>query len=239
MLSLLTAAGWVLAGTAPRWWRQFGPESGAVARAALRFENTATSALSRVRPRAQGLGHEEGYRSDPWVLELRDDEVSAWLTARLPAWLNEHEDLPEWPDAFSQMQVHFEPGILRLGVRYSDDRSRAVMSAALRPGVRPDGSVWLAPAGVSLGRLPLPQGLVIDHAKRHADSVVPRGLASEPELLGFFDAISGRIAAAEEPVIVLPDGRQVRVLDVRLSRGRIEVLCQTEARGAAFAARSP
>lgn len=123
-----------LAFRAPRWWpaepvAAAGPDRGAA------FEQAIVAEFTRVRP------------SDAaWAVRIEEADVNAWLTDRLPKWL-ESRELPV-PGA---VRISFEPGVCRLGVR----KGSLVAWLSLAPLARGDGLslewVW---SGV--GSLPVP-----------------------------------------------------------------------------------
>ena len=233
-LSVVLLFAWSLSRAAPSWWLQIRSTSPMVVERAERMEHTTASVISRVRPSASDRGPAEPYRSDPWIVEFDDHEVSAWLAARLPRWIEEQGDLPEWPSEFSEVQVRFEPRMVRLGVRYSEGEGGAVVSADLKPEVRDDGSVWVRTTGVRVGRLPLPPQIVINHARDRAERLVPEEFVEGGPAAAFFERLLGRDAVAAEPVLRLPDRRRVRLLGIRLSHGKAELLLRTESPEAAM-----
>lgn len=204
-------------------------DSGVVARAE-RLENAAAGEFSRIRPAAD---HHDGaeYRSDAWAVTIRDTDASAWLAARLPAWLGELEDGPQWPAEFSELQVRCEPGVLRVGVRYDGPRGGGrVLCVALRPRIDDSGAAWLEADAVQLGRLPLPAAWVIGAARADPGEVLPDAIAGFAAVGIVLDVARGVVPASPEPVVDLPDRRRVRLLGMTVRAGELELVCRTEGR---------
>jgi hypothetical protein len=236
-LALLTASSLVRA--SPSWWRHYAldPE---LRDHATAVENAAISQLYRTRPADPDWQRDPGdapWRSAPWSIALKDEDASAWLTARLRDWMEGEADrgrLDAWPEGLGQPQVRFEAGRLRLGAALRFENGSRVISAAIEPEFRDDGSLWLDTDWITIGRLPLPAGPVLARADRAIRDELPgdiaQAISDDAEQVGFFDILRGEAPLARTPVLRLDDGRAVRLLGLRLRDGRLEVDCQTVAR---------
>lgn len=218
---------------APSWWRLYRPTAELRDHAAD-FENAAVSQLYRRRPDDPDWvrsGRTGPWRSTPWSIFIRDEDASAWLTARLPEWINGQEGLA-WPIALSQPQVSFHDGVVRLGVLLRNDDRPRILTASVRPEIRPDGSLWLRSRWIHIGRLPVPAAFLLARAESRLDGYLPDDVADDPFSHRFIEILRGRAPLAQRPEMRLDDGRTVRLLAVRVLDGRIELDCRTEARDA-------
>ena len=235
-LLLITASS--LVRLSPSWWRHYTLDTGLKDHAA-RVENAAISHLYRARPADPALTDDGApWRSAPWSIALREEDASAWLTARLPDWLEgDAGKIAEWPEGLGQPQVRFENGRPRVGAALRFEQGDRVISAAITPEFHDDGSLWLRTDWIHIGRLPLPAGPMLTHADRAIADEMPEELADEiardAERAGFFEILRGEAPLVREPVLRLDDGRAVRLLALRLTDGRIEIDCQTIARNRA------
>ncbi len=222
-----------LSRAAPSWWRQYALDTELRDRATA-VENAAVSQFYRARPADPAMdpdNDDEPWRSAPWSIALRDEDASAWLTARLREWVESDAAIEGWPEGLGQPQVHFENGRLRLGADLRFERGQRVVSVAITPEFREDGSLWLLTDWVHIGRLPLPAGPMLARAGEAIEEEMPAELADElavdAERAGFFDILRGRAPLARRPELRLDEGRAVRLLGLRLMDGRIEIDCQT------------
>ena len=223
-ISVLALAGWTLSRAAPTWWRQINRADASITERAELIEQDAANRLYRIRPAAPGAPADEAYRSSEWSVALSDDDASAWLTSRLPKWLAGQEDLPTWPSDFSQLQVRFEGGLVRVGIRHSGEGDPRVYSAAFTPRIDDDGAIWLDTDSVKIGRLPVPSGWIIADARaRLADE-------GDETNAGFFAILAGDAPVAHNPVIRLDEARQVRLMDLAVRDGKLVLTCRTEGR---------
>lgn len=224
-----------LAHTAPSWWRHYTLSDDLRAHA-TQVENAAVSQLTKTRPAdpAWTNAHEgEPWRSERWSIAIREEDANAWLTGRLRNWIAGDDTLDIWPEGLTQPQVKFENGVLRLGASLKFERGRRVLSAAILPEFRDDGSLWLRTDWVHIGRLPLPAGPMLARADRALRNELPDGVGASvtagAELAGFFDILRGNAPLSTNPTLRLDDGRSVRLLDLRLREGRAEIDCRTTA----------
>lgn len=231
VVTLLLVVGFSLARAAPSWWRQYTLDDRLRAHATT-VENAAVSQLSRARPADASLKPGDPWRSAPWSIALKDEDASAWLTARLQNWLAGDQGFRDWPEGLGRPQIRFEDGRLRLGASIRFDDGERVLSAAVEPEFRDDGSLWLKTDWIHVGRLPLPAGPMLARAEHSIDRHVPGDLSGNAHATSLFSILRGEAPLAQRPALRVDEGRAVRLLALRLLDGRIELDCQTVSRDA-------
>ncbi len=202
---------WRLTWLEPAWWPQ--PVAA----------NEQTEALAdRVEYRIAEEAHKVRPDADPWRLRVRDDQVNAWLTSRLPDWL-EHAQNVEWPSQLGTPRVRFGEGGVSIGLSFDDHGRRRYVVADLEPQIV-DGRLSLALNGVSLGRLWIP-GASIQTLLEHYSDVVPEGFIEDPAVRRVLDLLVKE--QRFEPSFDLTDGRKVRLVDVVAGDGELIIECET------------
>lgn len=198
--TLVGGAGWWALRSEPSWYRAAAviAQSDERAARAQGLERGATAAISQSR--------EAG---EPWSVEIKEEDASAWLESRLPRWLANRGGA--WPAGWTEPRVRFEGGRVMVGVR--DPGGRIVGASALieiegnRLRLR-GGSVWA-------GGLALPIA-----AARGLWTGVP---ADEARV--WAGLLSG---SRDAPAMIdLDDGRRVQLLAARAEGGRLRVTCRT------------
>ncbi|MBX9737634.1 MAG: hypothetical protein K2X32_11985, partial [Phycisphaerales bacterium] len=147
--ALLTAAvigAWWLSLRTPRWWLDLDAKDPALHAAAESVENGVTTLLSSARDTAPGQR-----ASLPWRMTLDDRSASAWLTSRLPAWVEHRLGDRAWPSGLSQVQVVFEDGMIIVGARYTGAGDARFVSISFTPMVDAQGRLWLKGAAARVG----------------------------------------------------------------------------------------
>ena len=225
-LGLLTNT---LSRSAPTWWRSVNAAAEATNELGIAFENAVSNQLTRTRPSAGRLTPGGQWQSEPWGIAIEPREVNAWLNARMPGWLEARGDLDQWPSQLEQMQVDFDEGLIRVGLQVSTPRGPQIVTAHLRPSVDDTGAVWMPAERLDIGRLPLPASWVLPSAEGWASDAVPSEFEERADLESLFDLLSGAVAR-RDPIVPLPDGRQVRLLGVTARDGKLELTLRTEAR---------
>jgi len=157
----------------PDWWKPADGTSSETIAVGESTENQVLSEMNRVQGRRDG---------SEWALELGEEEINAWLAARMPRWAAN-----QFPGSFlakgvTQAHVRLEEGgVIRLGalvdfdmrgggggVAVGEDQRVQGISVVLVPKIdEADGRLRLVISGARIGRLPVPTGsvigLVIDH----------------------------------------------------------------------------
>jgi hypothetical protein len=218
---------------APSWWQNTAPSTDRADRA-RDLENAAVSQLYLARkPSADAPAPGLSWQSEPWSVSLRDTDVTAWLTSRLPRWLEGQRGMPEWPDELSQFQVRFDDNAVRVGVRVQsppgDPNARTrYVSATFIPEIDDRGSLWLRTTWAHMGRLPVPASWII--GDRADAGLIPANLLQHPDAAAFLNVARADAPLAVDPVATLEDRRRVRLLNLRIRDGRLELTMRTESR---------
>lgn len=207
LLAAVVGAAWLAAGAVPAWWTRAGAGVG-TAQAAEALENAVVSQLTMVRETDPALPAGGPWRSAEWAVSIKESDAAAWLTHRMPRWVENR-----WPERAAEAvrrspRIEFAEGEVRIGVR--DDASRVVWASCV-PRVGGDGSVWLEAASAAVGRVPVRQSWV--------------GRAASAEVA---DVLAGRRALLPAGAMELEDGRRVRLVGLLVRDGRLEVRAVTE-----------
>ncbi len=214
-VTLASAAGvtlWRRAWMAPAWWPDVVADHRQTATLADRVEYRLVEEAHRVRP-----------GDDSWRLRITDDQVNAWMSSRLPAWLAHAQDL-QWPPQLGTPQVHFVDDAVHVGLDYSDNGRRRYLVAKLQPRVV-DGRLALVLKGVAFGRLSIPGGSVRTLIETYRD-VVPERFLQDPSVQRIIDLLIDEQRI--DPVVTLSDGRRVRLVEIRAAEGDVILRCRTE-----------
>lgn len=231
--------GAALAQEPPSWWRVIDARDPALAAKAQLIENGAATQLTKIR--AAGDGQAVG---PPWTIALKAEDANAWLATRLGRWLESQDNAKvRWPKELGQVQVAFDDGMITLAASVhaggAKNGSQAqVLSASLRPDLRPDGSLWMPARQVGLGRLAMPASWMLSpagDAKMHV-AEVPESIRALPQTKDLLKVLSGEIAAMRSATVKIGDGRRVRLLKLESRGGVLLITCQTLPRETARAA---
>jgi hypothetical protein len=211
---LLAAGGfalWRLTWMAPAWWSPVDPAD----------EQTAELA-QRVEYRLVEEAHKPRAEPEPWWIEVKQDQLNAWLAARLPEWIA-HEHGVQWPAAVGRPQVNVSDGGMSVGVDVETNAGTRYVVAHLAPTVAND-TLSLGLEGLSIGRAWVPGaplGVVLDQMRATGVGEFLDDPGVE-QVLGLLEDGRGL-----EPMVTLGDGRRVRVLAVRCDRGALLLQAQT------------
>ncbi|GJQ30716.1 MAG: hypothetical protein HBSAPP03_26000 [Phycisphaerae bacterium] len=197
-LAVAACGSWWLASTQPEWWQAAQAPDAAVR--AERIENAVVTELSAVRA-------EEA----PWTVALSEEDVNAWLEARLVKWLENRGE--RWPERVSPPRVVLLDGVMRAAVEIGG--GGRVVVVEMKPRVD-DGGLWLDVRGVWIGRLRVPVAAV--------RAAWPSGLGK------FAGVLSGERPVSPEAGMAVDGARRVRVLALTPRPGRLEVQARTERR---------
>lgn len=196
----------------PAWWPEVDSSDAATIEQADHLERAFASQASMVRQNTDESGAD-------WRVAINQVSANAWLAVRLRGWAADGK--AEWPDAVESIRVGFDDERVTLGVRLLHDSGASVAWLMFTPEVRSDGSVWVESHGARIGGVPVPDSWVISQMESHLGP----GKPGEPSMR---QVLAGEAPIAVEPVVHLPDGRDVRILDLHARGGRVELSLRTE-----------
>ncbi len=202
---------WRLTWLKPVWWPEDVVANEQTDALADRVEFRLAEEIHKVRP-----------DTDPWRLRVKEDQVNAWLTARLPEWLAHSENV-EWPASLGTPRVRFVEGGVTIGLEFEDHGRHRYLVADLEPRIL-DGRLSMTLRGVSLGRLWIPGASVQSVIERYRD-VVPERFINDPAVRRILDMLANE--QRFEPSFDLTDGRRVRLMDVVSGDGEMIIECRT------------
>ena len=215
IVAVLVSAGgvglWRLTWMAPTWWAPLDPGDEQTAQLAERVEYRLAEEAHKVRPDPK-----------PWWIEIKQDQINAWLAARLPEWVA-HAHGIQWPAEVGLPQVNVDAGAVRLGLDIETDAGTRYVVAHLKPSIV-EGELALTLDGMSVGRLWIPGSSVGAVVDRLEDTGAGRFL-DDPGVNALIGLLEG--GRRIDPTLTLSDGRRVRVLDVRCDRGALLLRANT------------
>lgn len=192
----------------PGWWPGLDPTAPETVEAADKLERAFMSQTSRVREPTDEGGAD-------WAVRVSEDSTNAWLAVRLRDWAIDAGAL--WPEQVEGVRIGFENGRVMLGVRVTHDSGASVLWLDCTPQIREDGSLWIRLHGARVGSLRVPRAWVIGQLEQHLRAHAPDGVVEGPAL---GDVLSGRAPVTDEPMVHLPDGRDVRVMGIVVDEAR-------------------
>jgi len=192
----------------PGWWPGLDPAAPETVEAADRLERAFMSQTSRVREPGDDGGAD-------WAVRVSEESTNAWLAVRLRDWAIDAGAL--WPEQVEGVRIGFENGRVMLGVRVLHDAGASVLWLDCTPEIREDGSLWIRLHGARVGSLRVPRAWVIGQLEQHLRAQA-RGGTLDGRALG--DVLSGRAPITKEPMVHLPDGRDVRVMAIGVDEER-------------------
>jgi hypothetical protein len=215
LLGVLGMAGavtvWQMTWLEPAWWPNDVVDDERTEALADRVEYRLAEEAHKVRPEAE-----------PWRLRVKDEQVNAWLTSRLPQWLAHTENL-QWPSQLGTPRVRFAEDGVSIGLAFDDGGRRRYVVADLEPQIV-DGRLSLSLKGVSLGRVWVPAGSIRTLVERYRD-IVPERFIDNPAVRRVLDLLIEE--QRFEPAFDLTDGRRVRLVNVVTGDGEIVIECET------------
>lgn len=212
---------------APAWWATIDTTDPVTVQTAQDVENAMINVLNE-RRESDEIDAANGRAGAQWDIEMQSRHASVWLTTRMPAWLASKFQMDEWPDEIGSVQVSFDQPYIKIGAVFRGDRSDRVLSVTLRPELHEDGSLWLSPEWVYIGRLPIPGRWLLARVEGQVDEIMPEAFRGLPESRSIFRKISGELPVAESPVVRLFDGREVRLLALQANEDTLRFTWRTE-----------
>lgn len=217
LLTLAVVVAFSLVEQAPAWWRTVKTEDPRTEQTAVAIENGLWNALYQRRESAEEL----------WHVWISANDSNAWLNTTMRDWVASQWELVGWPQELEQVQVEFMDGFIAIGLRVRMPDGVRYVSAVVEPIIDENGALWLPARTVSVGRLTLPAGVLLDYVRRNREEYVPPALLTLPETEAIFLALEGKAPLIENASQSLGDGRRVRMIAMRPVGARLELWCMT------------
>lgn len=211
LLTLVFLLGWWASHQRPGWWRSIDVSLPEIRERAQSVENGLTTLLSQARALRSGQGE-----SEPWTMTLDDASASAWLAARLPAWVEHQFGAKAWPGKIEQVQTRFFPGGVTVTASVEVSEVRRFVSASFTPRIDVEGRLWLSGTSARIGQLPVPLSIVNGSLKLKASNAAGELWNALRE--------EGPLGAAR---FKLADGREVVIREISCSEGAMKLTCVT------------
>ena len=145
--------------------------------------------------------------SDPrWAVAVSDEQANAWLAARLRETIETHMGQDAWSESIERVYIVLVGDQMTLGARVQHQTGSAIVSARVRLELDERGDLWARIGSVQIGRTRVPSWAI--------------------GLLGEGDLHIGRVRLGPG-ALELGDGRLARLVGVRTSDGRLEVVLET------------
>jgi hypothetical protein len=240
---VVVISAYFMAKMTPGWFVPQSPQDPLVIAAARRIENNVATVLTKVRqPGALAANQPASLGPDRWAISLSAQDANAWLSVRLPMWMESECDPPlAWPKEVGAVQVAFEGGRIYVGASLraggSEDQER-VLTASIEPIFDEHGSLWTPARSIGLGRVAVPAGLIMQAgaggggAENGASPTgMPGELADLPQTKGVLGALAGKVPALRSPVLKIGDGRRVKLVGMEAKNGKLIITLETLTRG--------
>ena len=194
---------WFTAHRPPRWWAPLEPADPEVRHLAERVEYRLIEEAHKARP-----------ANEPWRLRITQEQINAWLAARLGEWIAHQRDL-DWPQGLGVPQVTLEPTGPVVGFRLGGSDRPRYFAARIVTAFDTDG-VRLHIDRLWHGRLRVPGDPIAIMNEMLGEYADPAFL-DDPETRRWLAILAG--ADPIDPVIELTDGRRVRITNIDCSTG--------------------
>lgn len=195
---------WALSGLdeTPRWWAGVDTLSAgdpAVIDRAERIENAITTQLTALRD-----------PEDPrWAAAITPEQANAWLAVRLRETIETHLGEGAMPRGVERVRVSVDGDRLLVGARVLHSSGAAVVWTRVGFELDEAGELWVRLGGVRVGRTRLPAWAM--------------GLAAGD---GALRRSRYRLGPG---ALELGDGREARLIALRINDGRLELIMETSA----------
>ncbi len=207
----LAYTGWRLSWEQPTWYAPPDVLDDRIVRLADDAEYELLQTSQQVRP-----------EEEQWTLRLTDDEINAWLAARLPQWILHDANL-QWPEEIGTPQVLFEQDGIRIAAPVRAGSATRTVVARLSPTIAGEGRIALPLTGIALGRVWVP-GEPLARLVEAVREATPDFL-NDARVQEAIDVLAGNATLPAE--FDLTDGRRVSIKAIHLAEGSISFTAVT------------
>jgi hypothetical protein len=211
LLGLPAIVLWWMTRIAPSWYAPPDPGNERVIELADRVEYNLVEQAHQIRP-----------EDESWTKRIRDEQVNAWLSARLRDWVIHEGGADAWPKELGTPQIRFESEGISLALPLKHGSSTRTIVARLQPEMK-DGRLRVQLDRVAMGRLAIP-GEPLTALVNRINKSLP-DLANNPQAKAIIEILSGRETV--NPTFKLTDGRQIEIQDLRLAKGTLDFTART------------
>ncbi len=143
---------------------------------------------------------------DPsWAVAVDQDQANAWLAARLIDTIVTHQGEDAWPREIERILVGIEADQCTIGARVKSAAGTSILSARVGFSIDSNGDLWATISSLHVGSTRIPMGLLS---------------------MGSSESISSKLRIGPAK-IEIGDGRVAKLLAVRMSGGRMELMMET------------
>lgn len=198
---------WWMLSSEPSYWQPVDANDTRVRERAARVESEVSKQTTEVRP-----------PEDRWSLVLTEEEINAWLAARLPRWLANQGVDDELIHAVPHAMAEITADDVELAAEVHYGGLDQIVRFVYRPVASANGEpARLELQGLYAGRVPIPLDTVVEQLKQRLDP------DDRP------DADQIRDLLRSVPLTLrLADRRTVKIVGVELSEGLATLTCVTE-----------
>ncbi len=197
---------WHLSTLGPAWYAPPNPHDQTVIALADTVEYRLVEEVQKLRPA----------QDNRWTLRVRQQQINAWLAARLPKWIA-HEHGSEWPSKLGTPQVRIEADGLSVALPVIEGGGQRIFVARIIPQLA-DGQLKVQVERIAVGRIGLRGESIANLLAMLADHA-PQ-LMDDPQVRSIIDALEQRDSI--KPEFELSDGRRIQLLNMRLADGWID-----------------
>jgi hypothetical protein len=202
---------WSRARLAPTWYVPPDPADEQVAELAERVEYGVVEEFHRIRE-----------EPEPWTVRFREQQLNAWLAARMPEWIA-HEQNFAWPEELGTPQIHVDGEHVNVAIEVRTNGSSRVVTARVTPEIVGD-RLHIRLDRVGLGRVAMP-GEPAERLVKLVEEISPNTVLSDAATKRVFDILSGREPL--DAIVELSDGRRVELVGFRIENGIVDVTSRT------------
>ncbi len=208
--ALAAALLWYAVDRAPSWYQPPDPDDVQVVQRAEQVEYRLVQEVQKIRD-----------ESEDWTLTLHEDQINAWLVARLPEWIA-HDGEMNWPGELGSPQVHVTSVGIEIALPVIWSGHEQIVVTNIVPTLT-EGALRIDVEQFSLGRLPIPDELSDQVLSALEDLARQAAETDDQEALAQLLKHGGTV----DPVVEIADGRLVELNTLHLVDGELRLTSTT------------
>jgi len=144
---------------------------------------------------------------DPrWATAIGDEQANAWLAVRLRETITTHLGVDKMPEAIERVRVGIEDDELIIGARINHASGSSIVWSRVHLELDEQRDLWATLSSLHVGDTPIPQWVLAAMDTRR---------------------ITGSRRRLGPGALDLGDGREARILALRVKDGRLEAMMET------------